>query len=228
MGGTPVGQPFGFTGREHELDGGLVYARARYLSSATGVWNRPDPLRAALRPEAREDVAARLLYGRSSEMSAAGYVNDNPVSFTDPLGLLTFSPLWLHALPPGVQWFDIGVGIFSYTLDKVETAALVRPLAKQCDGCAMSLILARREIWMGNDPAKVGYDGLLGRMRMYLAMYVVLGTGLEGANTGHRQQIVEKQAKVAGYASAMILQCLDPDLKQLGEWYLYLATVILP
>jgi RHS repeat-associated protein len=40
----PAGQPFGFTGREHELDSGLVYARARYLNPAVGRWDRPDPL----------------------------------------------------------------------------------------------------------------------------------------------------------------------------------------
>jgi RHS repeat-associated protein len=43
----PAGQPFGFTGREHELDSGLVYARARYLNPAVGRWTAADPYRRA-------------------------------------------------------------------------------------------------------------------------------------------------------------------------------------
>jgi RHS repeat-associated protein len=55
MGGTAVGQPFGFTGREHDADSGLVYARARYLSTGTGTWLKEDPWNfreALLSPEA--------------------------------------------------------------------------------------------------------------------------------------------------------------------------------
>jgi RHS repeat-associated protein len=35
---------FGFTGREHDLDSAMVYARARYLNPGTGRWDRADPL----------------------------------------------------------------------------------------------------------------------------------------------------------------------------------------
>jgi len=67
--GTPVGQPFGFTGREHELDSGLVYARARYLNPGTGRWTVSDPL---------GFIAGPNFYR---------YVRNDPVSLADPEGL---------------------------------------------------------------------------------------------------------------------------------------------
>ena len=47
MGGQTVGQPFGFTGREHELDSGLTYHRDRYMQAAFGRWTQPDRLASA-------------------------------------------------------------------------------------------------------------------------------------------------------------------------------------
>jgi len=44
LSGTAVGQPFGFTGREHEADSGLVYSRERFLDPGTGRFSRVDPL----------------------------------------------------------------------------------------------------------------------------------------------------------------------------------------
>jgi RHS repeat-associated protein len=63
----PAGQPFGFTGREHELDSGLVYARARYLNPAVGRWDRPDPL------------------GMIDGPNVFAYARNNPVAFADPM-----------------------------------------------------------------------------------------------------------------------------------------------
>jgi RHS repeat-associated protein len=40
----PAGQPFGFTGREHELDSGLTYYRDRYMQAALGRWTQADRL----------------------------------------------------------------------------------------------------------------------------------------------------------------------------------------
>jgi RHS repeat-associated protein len=39
-----VGQPFGFTGREHERDSGLAYYRHREYDPSTGRFLRPDPI----------------------------------------------------------------------------------------------------------------------------------------------------------------------------------------
>lgn len=67
--GTAVGQPFGFTGREHELDSGLVYARQRYLDPPAGRWTGPDRLGMPDGPNRYLQVLAR------------------PTAFTDPMGL---------------------------------------------------------------------------------------------------------------------------------------------
>lgn len=65
----PAGQPFGFTGREHELDSGLVYARARYLNPVVGAWTQPDRL------------------GMIDGPNRYGYVVNAPTLRTDPRGL---------------------------------------------------------------------------------------------------------------------------------------------
>ena len=71
--GTAVGQPFGFTGREHETDSGLVYARARYLKPATGRWDRPDPL------------------GMADGPNRFAYVAGSPTLRVDPRGFFSTS-----------------------------------------------------------------------------------------------------------------------------------------
>ncbi len=59
--GQQVGQPFGFTGREHELDSGLTYHRDRYLQPASGRWLQPDRLASAARgTDAAAAVASQV------------------------------------------------------------------------------------------------------------------------------------------------------------------------
>ena len=69
LSGTAVGQPFGFTGREHEADSGLVYARARYLQPGVGTWARADP--------------AGFLDGTNHYR----YVRNRPTALIDQMGL---------------------------------------------------------------------------------------------------------------------------------------------
>jgi RHS repeat-associated protein len=86
----PAGQPFGFTGREHELDSGLVYARARYLNPSTGSWLEEDPWNfreALLSP----DAAALGGVGGSLGIHPLAqnrylYTLGNPTGYADPLG----------------------------------------------------------------------------------------------------------------------------------------------
>jgi RHS repeat-associated protein len=75
----PAGQPFGFTGREHELDSGLVYARARYFAPVVGAFVTSDPLRAAAAPELRGDLASteRHVLG---DLPPYSYANAAPTS----------------------------------------------------------------------------------------------------------------------------------------------------
>jgi RHS repeat-associated protein len=66
-----AGEPgFAFTGREWDPETGLYYYRARYYDPRAGRFVSEDPSRMWSRPN---------LYG---------YVENNPVDFTDPLGLM--------------------------------------------------------------------------------------------------------------------------------------------
>jgi RHS repeat-associated protein len=91
MGGTPVGQPFGFTGREHEGDSGLAYARQRYLSPSTGRWQNVDPA-------GMPDGPNRYAYARA-----------NPGRFTDPMGL--FIRTGLDETPTGLRAYTIALAV---------------------------------------------------------------------------------------------------------------------
>jgi RHS repeat-associated protein len=71
---------FGFTGREHELDSGLVYARDRYLASATGRWTQADRL------------------GFTAGPNLFAYVSSGPTRFADPLGRAGEDPSLLKDL----------------------------------------------------------------------------------------------------------------------------------
>jgi len=66
--GVDLGQPIGFTGREHDQSG-LVYARERYLTTPRGTWLSPDPV------------------GMIDGPARYGYAVANPLSYRDPLGL---------------------------------------------------------------------------------------------------------------------------------------------
>jgi RHS repeat-associated protein len=76
----PAGQPFGFTGREHERNSGLVYARARYLNPAVGRWDRPDPL------------------GFLDGPNHYGYVRGNPTRYSDPTGFAARTTVEAYAM----------------------------------------------------------------------------------------------------------------------------------
>jgi RHS repeat-associated protein len=84
----PAGQPFGFTGREHELDSGLVYARARYLDPALGRWTQADPLPLLVRSFTGVPMAAHEF----------AYAHANPALFTDPSGKVVPLLAWILVL----------------------------------------------------------------------------------------------------------------------------------
>ena len=67
-GRRPQGYAFGFTGREHDADTGLIYSRQRYYDPGVGVW---------LSPDRKKMVNGPNLYQ---------YVLDNPTRYTDPSG----------------------------------------------------------------------------------------------------------------------------------------------
>jgi RHS repeat-associated protein len=230
--GADLGQPFGFTGREHDASG-LLYARARYLSPHLGRWDRPDPLALMLRPEQRREPALDALGGGPHEIALYESVAQNPVRYLDPLGWL-LSPWILYATPPGLQWFSIAFGLFQLTLQRQEDAALIRPRApNDCSACLEATTVARVLIWRGTDPLKRrGEDSLISRMEIFFLLYLAGGFGslpeALRANLGHRVSIENKQKAVMAAAMTMTSTCTDPELRDLGQWYLYLAMLPLP
>jgi RHS repeat-associated protein len=76
----PAGQPFGFTGREHELDSGLVYARARYLNPGTGGFASADPL-------GGRTTLARVVAFSTEGPGLYAYVRNRVTVATDPSGM---------------------------------------------------------------------------------------------------------------------------------------------
>ena len=73
---TQVGtleQPYGYTGREHDAESGLIHLRARAYDPRTGVFLQEDPIGFA-----------------SRQANLYSYTAGNPVNATDPGGLTSF------------------------------------------------------------------------------------------------------------------------------------------
>jgi len=68
---SSIGNPYMFTGRRYDIETGLYYYRARYYKPEIGRFLQTDPI------------------GYEGGLNLYAYVQNNPVMFTDPLGLLT-------------------------------------------------------------------------------------------------------------------------------------------
>lgn len=92
---------YGWTGREHDAESGLVYFRARYYDPGQRRFTQEDPI------------------GHAGGLNVYGYVGGQPLSARDPSGLsYRCAPYWLHTWwqqenPPyktsGHQWFFLGI-----------------------------------------------------------------------------------------------------------------------
>ena len=85
-------QPFAYTGREWDEESGLYFYRARYYDSGIGAFISKDPI------------------GIAGGINLYAYVDGNPVSNTDPLGLMVIGslpppgPNTIIYIPPGQNW----------------------------------------------------------------------------------------------------------------------------
>lgn len=117
MPGAGVGdqQPFGFTGREHDLDASLVYARTRYLNPGTGRFVAPDRLSVS---SARNGGLAADPGLRQSLRAAGGFVTDVP-EYLYAANLPT-----VLADPSGLTVLYVGVGGTAATFSGGATGGL--------------------------------------------------------------------------------------------------------
>jgi RHS repeat-associated protein len=133
----PAGQPFGFTGREHELDSGLVYARARYSNPAAGRWLSEDPinLRTAQLPHGAERWMSHSGYGLAQMLANNPllqgrylYANGNPTRFSDPVGevigdtvsgTLSIGALVIAAVSEATMMLGLMLFVVGYAVDDI-------------------------------------------------------------------------------------------------------------
>jgi RHS repeat-associated protein len=102
---SPAGNPFLFTGRRFDPEAGLYYFRARTYHPELGRFLQRDPM-GMLRPD-------EMSYG-----NAYTYAGNNPISWRDPMGLLSlkeplmdfnFTPPGFNFLPRGLNYFPRGL-----------------------------------------------------------------------------------------------------------------------
>ncbi|MFT3917514.1 MAG: RHS repeat-associated core domain-containing protein [Anaeromyxobacteraceae bacterium] len=137
LGGTAVGQPFGFTGREHEADSGLTYYRDRYMQAAFGRWSQVDRL---------GDVDGPGLYG---------YVTGRPTLLSDPTGRYSVYAIALGRAVTclaGISFMTVGIRYLavSSTFDSgIDEDFAELGIAYLFGGIEMVLMCARCGEWMG-------------------------------------------------------------------------------
>ena len=85
---------FGYTGREHDGDSGLIYARNRVNSPFLGIWLSPDPLHRfgpsdpnLIRYVSSDDILSRNITRAGEQINGYRYVRNEPTRLVDPQGL---------------------------------------------------------------------------------------------------------------------------------------------
>jgi RHS repeat-associated protein len=157
MGGTPVGQPFGFTGREHEVESGLVYARARYFSSTSGTWVGEDPVNlreAILQVDAEygqspspADVIG-LLVERPATQNRYVWPFANPARYTDPTG-------------ESADALNLGIGALS--------GVFMVSVAKRVDSISATVLNALLQV------GRLLVAGMTSQVALYIQLLAVIG-----------------------------------------------------
>lgn len=101
--------PLQYTGREFDAETGLQYNRARYYDSGAGRFLSEDPL------------------GFNAENNFYGYVENNPVGYTDPSGLCCTSPVspWTEAEELAYQAYVRSLQGTSRFLSRLGAGAMV-------------------------------------------------------------------------------------------------------
>ncbi len=100
---------YGYTGREPD-ETGLIYDRARYYDPAIGRFTQRDPI------------------GLHGGINPYAYVNNNPITYTDPTGLSAFNPSQLGTVVSATSYYGAGLtapGAESGLTSSTQSLALV-------------------------------------------------------------------------------------------------------
>ena len=117
-----VNQPgYAFTGREWDPETGLYYYRARYYAPEIARFIAEDPL--------------SLLYRPADEANAYGYVTQNPVNLTDPLGLQSGIRYKKFPKPPQTTFCGPGDGMREKAIPEGIPGVRFTECCKQHDKC---------------------------------------------------------------------------------------------
>lgn len=92
LAGTGTVPQYGYTGREPDATG-LIYYRARYYDPSVGRFTARDPV------------------GYLDGFNRYAYVGNNPVNFTDPLGLTAQGPLGIQFASQNSSYYSGGQGV---------------------------------------------------------------------------------------------------------------------
>ncbi len=151
-----IDQPYGFTSREHDAETGMYYYRARYYDSSTGRFLSEDPI----------DFAGE-------DTNLYRYVANNPIRFTDPLGLLSFDENLARRR-------EINTGVITqsskFVAGTIVGSSFVQQASKVGLGVTVGEIIKNR----GN-VATLGRAGTIGNFATTaLAKAVVVGASFAG------------------------------------------------
>jgi RHS repeat-associated protein len=97
-------QRYGFTGREHDAESGLIYFRARHYDAGTGTFLQRDPIGFA-----------------SGDLNLYAYVWNDPLNYKDPSGLATVDNTNLSARVLGMS-LGLGIVACAASTDCVDVA----------------------------------------------------------------------------------------------------------
>lgn len=125
-----------FTGQERDPESGLDYFGARYYGSALGRFTSPDPFNAGADP-----------YGPQS-WNAYAYVDNKPVTMTDPSGMSLLSSLWGTVS----NWFAGGGGSELARCMSFSDARAAHRRARvlirtQAEAAVAAELRSRRPVW---------------------------------------------------------------------------------
>ena len=100
-------QPYGFTGREYDVESGLYYYRTRAMDPSNGLFLQQDPLEF-----------------KAGSFNVFGYVQQNPYRFSDPTGMISTTEF----RKASADYAATGISVF--TPDMEATIALSGSIAR--------------------------------------------------------------------------------------------------